>query len=120
MNKANYIRIAACIMGIFLVVIMGVLVIKGAAAKETKHQQQLKAQVVATQHFIDSLESDRREEIAALQVETMRVMDERDSLRRVINSRIENIKIDYGKKVDNVALLAPDSLLRLLSGDLSR
>ena len=119
MNKTNYIRVAACIIGIFLIVIMCALVIKGAAAKETKHQQELKAKELSTQHLIDSLESDRREEIAALQVETMRVMDERDSLINVINSQIHNIKIDYGKKVDNVALLPADSLLRLLSEDLS-
>ena len=118
--KNTYIRIAIIGMAVLLIICLGASLIALFNHKEAKHMQQIKAQEVKNQHIIDSLVEDHRDDMANLQVISLRLMTERDSLKAVISGRIDKIKIAYDKKVDNVALLPPDSLLMLLTGQVGR
>jgi len=115
-----YTRIAIIVVGVLLVAALGLSIVTLYQHQESRHLQQIHVQEAATQHTIDSLIDDHRDRISRVQVFAMSVMTERDSLRAVISTRIDHIKISYDKKVDNVPLLPADSLLRLLSDQVSR
>ena len=117
--KTTYIDIAGVIVAIAVVASCFYFGFRIMESKDTKQLQQIQAQERTQRHVIDSLVADHSARLAKANAYAWQVQHERDSLVQVINTRIEKIKIQYDQKVDHVALLPADSLLRLFTDQLS-
>lgn len=111
--------IAIVIASLVFISLCAALIVGALHRQQTRHEKVIQQKEATNQHVIDSLTSRHTAELLLARNYAWSIQHERDSLVLVINTRISKIKTAYDKEVDHVALLAPDSLLGLVSGQLS-
>ena len=112
--------IAIVVASIIFLAACAAMVVGSLQRQQSRHEKSIQQKEAINQHVIDSLTARHSAELLLARNYAWSIQHERDSLVQVINTRISKIKTVYDKEVDHVALLAPDSLLGLVSGQLSR